>query len=152
MTTNGSPPAITPSEPAIFDAEKALPALNKLFDSTLRALGDAGQNDKACELAAKGWKLLRNGWQKEGERLNGTLHYLTRAPKRSKTNAEDFDLEVRHLIPAERHRIIFEQWRELAPGTGYVLINDHDPKPLYYQFAAEHAGEFTWDPIEEGPE
>ena len=33
-----------------------------------------------------------------------------------------------------------------------MLVNDHDPKPLYYQFAAEHAGDSTWDYLEEGPE
>ncbi|HLU83188.1 MAG TPA: DUF2249 domain-containing protein [Trueperaceae bacterium] len=146
------PTTITPSDPPLLDADSALPQLSKLFDRTLRALGDAGQSDRACELAAEGWKLLRNGWPKEGERLNGTLHYLTRSPKRSTASAADYDLEVRHLLPAERHKIIFEKWFQLAPGTGYVLINDHDPKPLYYQFAAEHPGEFTWDAIEEGPE
>lgn len=147
-----APLTITPSEQPILEAERTLPALNKLFDRSLRALGDAGQAEMACELAAEGWKLLRNGWPQEGERLNGALHYLTRAPKKSAATADDYDLEVRHLIPAERHRIIFEKWFELAPGAGYVLINDHDPKPLYYQFAAEHPGEFTWDPVEEGPE
>jgi uncharacterized protein (DUF2249 family) len=147
-----APLTITPSEPPILEAEAALPALNELFDRTLRALGDAGRPDAACELAAEGWKLLRNGWPREGERLNRALHYLTRTPKKTSAMAADYDLDVRHLIPAERHRVIFEKWFELAPGAGYVLINDHDPKPLSYQFAAEHAGEFTWDAVEEGPE
>jgi uncharacterized protein (DUF2249 family) len=31
-------------------------------------------------------------------------------------------------------------------------VNDHDPKPLYYQFDAEHSGAFTWDYLESGPE
>ena len=39
----------------------------------------------------------------------------------------------------------------LTPGQGFVLVNDHDPKPLYYQFEAEHTGQFTWDYLEEGP-
>jgi len=33
-----------------------------------------------------------------------------------------------------------------------VLVNDHDPKPLYYQFAAEYPDRFTWDYLEAGPE
>jgi len=147
-----APLTITPSEPPVLDAETALLRLNRLLDKALKQLGDAGQPDEACTLAAEGWKLLRHGWPKEAERLNGTLHYLTRKPKPVQpASTEDYDLDVRHLIPAERHRIIFEKWFELAPSTGYVLVNDHDPKPLYYQFAAEHAGEFSWDPIEEGP-
>ena len=33
-----------------------------------------------------------------------------------------------------------------------MLVNDHDPKPLRYQFEAEHAGQFTWEYLESGPE
>lgn len=60
-------------------------------------------------------------------------------------------LDVRSEQPARRHTLIFSRYAELNPGERFVLVNDHDPKPLYYQFAAEHAGEFTWDYLEEGP-
>lgn len=33
-----------------------------------------------------------------------------------------------------------------------MLVNDHDPKPLYYQFQAELGPIFDWDHIESGPE
>lgn len=65
---------------------------------------------------------------------------------------EDFDMEVRHLIPADRHTLIIDAFNKLSPKQGFVLVNDHDPKPLYYQFAFEYADRFTWDPLEEGPE
>lgn len=61
-------------------------------------------------------------------------------------------LDVRSLIPMERHRKIFETYGNLETGDSFVLVNDHDPKPLYYQFDAEHNGEFTWDYLEQGPE
>ena len=61
-------------------------------------------------------------------------------------------LDVRTEIPRVRHELIFTTFAALLPGTGFVLVNDHDPKPLYYQLAAETAGEFTWDALEEGPE
>jgi uncharacterized protein (DUF2249 family) len=61
-------------------------------------------------------------------------------------------LDVRSLIPMERHRVIFETYNKLAPGDSFVLVNDHDPKPLYYQFDAEHKGEFSWKYMEEGPQ
>lgn len=138
--------APTPSE--------AVAELNKLFDKALRALGDAGKQDDACELAAKGWTLLRQEWPKEGERLNGTLHYLTRTirPTPVAGTGPDRLLEVRHLPPAERHRLIFQTYFALAAGETFALVNDHDPKPLYYQLAAENPGAFTWEPLEEGPE
>jgi uncharacterized protein (DUF2249 family) len=64
----------------------------------------------------------------------------------------DPDLDVRNEPPARRHELIFETWEALAAGEGFVLVNDHDPKPLEYQFAAEHPGQFTWDYLEQGPE
>jgi len=64
----------------------------------------------------------------------------------------DQQLDVRTEPPARRHELIFDTYEQLEPGTGFVLVNDHDPKPLYYQFAAEHAGQFSWDYLEEGPE
>lgn len=60
-------------------------------------------------------------------------------------------LDVRTLIPMERHRQIFETYDKLKPGEFFVLINDHDPKPLYYQFDAEHKDRFTWKYLEQGP-
>ena len=42
--------------------------------------------------------------------------------------------------------------KRLRPGAGFELVNDHDPRPLYYQFAAERPGAFTWDYLESGPE
>lgn len=61
-------------------------------------------------------------------------------------------LDVRELVPAERHRQIFAVYEALPPGAKFELVNDHDPKPLYYQFDAEHHGAFTWRYLEEGPE
>ncbi|WP_246846589.1 DUF2249 domain-containing protein [Humibacter ginsenosidimutans] len=62
------------------------------------------------------------------------------------------ELDVRAEEPARRHQLIFGRYAALQPGEGFVLVNDHDPKPLYYQFAAEHDGEFTWAYLEEGPQ
>lgn len=61
-------------------------------------------------------------------------------------------LDVRQEIPARRHELIFRTYAELETGDGFVLVNDHDPKPLRYQFEAEHPGAFTWQYLEEGPE
>ena len=64
----------------------------------------------------------------------------------------DTELDVRSEPPARRHELIFDTYHDLQPGTAFVLVNDHDPKPLRYQFEAEHAGAFTWDYLEQGPE
>ena len=61
-------------------------------------------------------------------------------------------VDVRTLVPMQRHQKIFELVDALAPGKGFVLINDHDPKPLYYQLEAEHPRQFSWTYLERGPE
>jgi uncharacterized protein (DUF2249 family) len=61
-------------------------------------------------------------------------------------------LDVREMVPRERHARIFETFERLEAGEAFVLVNDHDPKPLYYQFSFERAGTFTWKYLEEGPE
>lgn len=61
-------------------------------------------------------------------------------------------IDVRTIIPRERHPLIFSSFFALKDGEALLLINDHDPKPLYYQFKAESGSEFTWDYLESGPE
>jgi uncharacterized protein (DUF2249 family) len=61
-------------------------------------------------------------------------------------------IDVRTLAPMHRHQRIFETFESLQPGESFLLVNDHDPKPLYYQFQAEHTDQFTWNYVEQGPE
>jgi uncharacterized protein (DUF2249 family) len=69
----------------------------------------------------------------------------------SQSTAHANEIDVRSLIPAKRHEKIFQLVDELAPGASFVLVNDHDPKPLYYQLEAEHPKEFSWTYLERGP-
>jgi uncharacterized protein (DUF2249 family) len=59
---------------------------------------------------------------------------------------------VRIIAPRERHPLIFEMFDALDPGAAFELVNDHDPKPLYYQFQAERPGVVEWTYLEQGPE
>ena len=61
-------------------------------------------------------------------------------------------LDVRETPPRVRHPLIFQTFDDLQPGQAFVLVNDHDPKPLRYQLAAEREGTFVWEYLEEGPE
>ena len=61
-------------------------------------------------------------------------------------------LDVRTIVPRERHPLIFDTFDHLAPGESFELVNDHDPKPLYYQLKAERPGQLTWDYVEQGPQ
>lgn len=61
-------------------------------------------------------------------------------------------IDVRDIAPRERHPLLFQTFDDLAVGESFELVNDHDPKPLYYQFMAERPGELEWSYLEEGPE
>lgn len=62
---------------------ETLESLAMLFDRALRALGDAGEEDAACRLAAEGWWLLREPSPRSARRLNATLHRLTVHPPKA---------------------------------------------------------------------
>ncbi len=61
-------------------------------------------------------------------------------------------LDIRAIPPVQRHPLIFQSFDALEPGESFVLVNDHDPKPLYYQFQAELTDQFTWEYLEKGPQ
>ncbi|OBR63467.1 hypothetical protein A7K91_17050 [Paenibacillus oryzae] len=54
--------------------------------------------------------------------------------------------------PQLKHKVIFETFNNLEPGEAMLLINDHDPVPLRFQFQSMHPEKFTWEYIEQGPE
>jgi uncharacterized protein (DUF2249 family) len=132
--------------------------LAAILPRTLRGLGDAGEPASANRLAAEAYVDLRHHHARAAERLNGVMPDLSRleaggsTSRRSNPMTDERILDVRAEPPVRRHAVIFEAFEALDAGGGFELVNDHDPKPLYYQFAAERPGAFTWDYIEEGPE
>lgn len=61
-------------------------------------------------------------------------------------------LDLRTIPVFERHPTIFDTWERLEQEGTLQLINDHDPKPLKYQFDAEYKDRFTWEYVSKGPE
>lgn len=61
------------------------------------------------------------------------------------------ELDVRAISPRDKHPTIFQTFDGLESGTSMILINDHDPRPLRYQLAAERPETFEWTYLEEGP-
>ena len=66
--------------------------------------------------------------------------------------ANETTIDVRTMAPRDRHPRIFSTFDAMGVGDAILLINDHDPKPLFYQFQAERPGEVSWAPQEQGPE
>lgn len=61
------------------------------------------------------------------------------------------ELDVTQIEPRLKHPTIFEHVDALVNGEGFVIHNDHDPKPLYYQLLGERGNIFTWEYLEAGP-
>ncbi|MCL2584174.1 MAG: DUF2249 domain-containing protein [Streptosporangiales bacterium] len=133
-------------DPAPADAARAgdcQATVVTLLLQAAAALARAGEADRACTIAASAWAALRDVRPDLAVKVTAALHGLAR---------RDAVLDVRDLAPAYRHREIFGAYWDLASGAGFVLVNDHDPKPLRYQFEAEHPGQFTWQYLESGPD
>ena len=146
-----------PTESDVVDA------LTRILVRACRALGAAGHPYEAGRLAADGWVAVRGAHPRQAQHLDGVMHHIARLEdhlatpshstgKETAVPTEDRVLDVRTEIPKRRHELIFETFGALAPDTDYVLVNDHDPKPLYYQLSAENPGEFSWDYLEQGPD
>src|SRR5215510_6878303 len=61
-------------------------------------------------------------------------------------------MDVRPIPCSIKHGLIIRTWLALPVGEHFILLNDHDPVPLHYQFAAEWPGAFTWEHLVKGPD
>jgi uncharacterized protein (DUF2249 family) len=46
-------------------------------------------------------------------------------------------LDLRDVPPPERHPKIHDAFADLESGEALTLVNDHEPKPLFYEMKAE---------------
>lgn len=61
-------------------------------------------------------------------------------------------LEVFNIEPRLKHPTIFDHFDALDSGESFIIKNDHDPKPLYYQLLGERGKDLIWNYLESGPE
>ena len=69
----------------------------------------------------------------------------------AQTNGTESIVDVRAIEPRYRHPLIFDTFDNLPVGQSMVLVNDHEPRPLYYQFLHERSGQFAWPYVQPGP-
>lgn len=60
-------------------------------------------------------------------------------------------MDVRPIPCSVKHGLIIKTWLDLGVGEHFVLLNDHDPVPLHYQFAAQWPNTFSWQHLAQGP-
>lgn len=61
-------------------------------------------------------------------------------------------VDLRLMIPPERHATVFGALDVLAPGSTFVLINDHAPRPLLSRIEQSWPGLFDVAFLRDGPE
>jgi uncharacterized protein (DUF2249 family) len=61
-------------------------------------------------------------------------------------------MDVRPIPCSVKHGLIIQTWLSLPVGGHFILLNDHDPVPLFYQFSAQWPGAFSWEHLVKGPE
>ncbi len=60
-------------------------------------------------------------------------------------------MDVRPIPCSIKHGLIIRTWLALPVNSHFILLNDHDPVPLYYQFAAQWPEAFAWEHLVKGP-
>jgi uncharacterized protein (DUF2249 family) len=60
-------------------------------------------------------------------------------------------MDVRPIPCSIKHGLIIKTWLELPVGDHFVLLNDHDPVPLFYQFSALWPNSFSWEHLVKEP-
>jgi uncharacterized protein (DUF2249 family) len=61
-------------------------------------------------------------------------------------------LDVRDIGHAQRHPLIFKTYNGLKSGQAFILVVDHDPKPVLFELDFVQRGNFKYSYLEQGPE
>ena len=68
------------------------------------------------------------------------------------TIGPDRVLDVREIPCSIKHGLILQTFRDMEVGQHFILVNGHDPVPLWYQFSAEWPETFTWEHLLKEPQ
>ncbi len=68
------------------------------------------------------------------------------------STTEEIIIRVQEIEPRLRHATIFQTYENLNNGETFIIHNNHDPMPVYYQLQQMHGDTFSWEYIQEGPE
>ena len=74
------------------------------------------------------------------------------APTQVTATAELVIVDLRPMMPPQRHATVFAALDALEPGCTFVLINDHAPTPLLTRIADRWPDRFAVATLLNGPE
>ncbi len=100
------------------------------------------------------WKKIEDGpdvWKVEITKTGGASCSVN-SVQQTGVQDEVFVLNVTLIEPRLKHPTIFKYFDALKEGEAFHILNDHDPKPLYYQLLGERGNIFSWQYLEQGPQ
>lgn len=102
------------------------------------------------------WNKIEDGpevWKVEITKTGGAAASVNEAKNiQAGVEEEVFVLNVTLIEPKLKHPTIFKHFDALKEGAAFQILNDHDPKPLYYQLLGERGSIFSWKYMEQGPQ
>lgn len=102
------------------------------------------------------WKKVEDGpevWKVEIKKTAAKSSAVNPVKQNKEEAKSDvFVLNVTLIEPRLKHPTIFKHFDALKEGEAFQILNDHDPKPLYYQLLGERGNIFTWSYLEQGPQ
>lgn len=128
--------------------DATLDAAADSYEQIQALLADACDGDERTIIGGDDLDVLLARYQIEYRRRldweqEGNSHRIE--PVGSLDDGELLPFGVHSILPQRRHEVLTGTFANLDPGQGFVLINDHDPKPLYHQFVAEEGEQFHWE-------
>lgn len=73
------------------------------------------------------------------------MSYAQKDTETVATGLGPYLLDVRELDGPDKHPTIHRMFDALEPGQTLTIVNDHQPKPLFYELKAERAERFDAD-------
>ncbi|MFB6254622.1 MAG: DUF2249 domain-containing protein, partial [Halobacteriaceae archaeon] len=110
-------------------------------------------NDTRENILLNQYQILRQAslvWESEQQDSGSWTIQVTKGEPFAPTKYPRFD--VRDFIPQRRHEVLLETFDALDPDQGFLLVNDHDPKPLYHELRSTRGETFGWEYINEDPD
>jgi uncharacterized protein (DUF2249 family)/hemerythrin-like domain-containing protein len=95
---------------------------------------------------------LRSFSPEEWEKVRGQSDAIGYCRFTPEPQLQPVVLDMRSVPLLKRQARILSAWRQLPSGALLRLINDREPRPLYYLFQATQRGRFEWCYEKEGPE
>ena len=137
----------------VFELEPRLkhPTIFKKFDElqegeTLTIYNDHDPIPLYYELKAERGEVFEWEYLEKGPEM-----WRVAITKKANESTESV-LDVTQLEPRFKHPTILKTFDALREGESFVLFNDHDPVPLYYQLVGQRGEIFSWTYLERGPE